>query len=104
MDLDPRVGSKTRQVSAVSGDSADTVRERGLPSTVILPLSTRLIADAFPLRRALRKARALDRSTATSRRSDPGVGQRLSLAADLGELPEALQDEVRAAMREFLDL
>ena len=71
---------------------------------MILPLSTRLIDDAFPLRVRLVKG-----TCGLAAESDVLVDQILAwdnelFRRDLGELPEALQQDVRAALREFLDL
>ena len=88
----------------MSGRSADAVRGRRAPQHVILPLSTRLIDEAFPLRVRLAKG-----TCGLTVESDVLVDQILAwdnglFRRDLGELPEVLQQDVRAAMREFLDL
>jgi mRNA-degrading endonuclease toxin of MazEF toxin-antitoxin module len=80
------------------------VRE-GCASTVVLPLTTSLVeGDAFPLRV---RVRAGIRQLA--KHSDILVDQILAwdnnlFRTDLGPLPEALQEEVRRALLEFLDL
>ena len=79
--------------------------EGGLGSTVVLPLTTNIVQrDAFPLR--VRVRAGVCRLT---RDSDVLVDQILAwdnelFRRDLGPLPEALQDEVRRALLEFLDL
>jgi mRNA interferase MazF len=79
--------------------------ESGLASTVILPLTTKLAPeDAFPLRvRIPRGICGLDAE------SDVLVDQILAwdnslFRKELGLLPEALVDSVRAALKDFLDL
>lgn len=71
----------------------------------MLPLTTRIVQeDAFPLRvRVPAGTAGLDRD------SDVLVDQILAwdnalFRRELGELPEALQEEVRKALREFLDI
>jgi len=71
---------------------------------VILPLSTRLVDDAFPLRVRLAKG-----TCGLKADSDVLVDQILAwdndlFRRDLGELPEPVQRDIRDAVREFLDL
>jgi len=72
---------------------------------VVLPLTTRLTkADAFPLR-----VRIPAGTCRLERDSDILIDQILAwdntlFRDDLGELPEAIQDDVRRALSEFLDL
>jgi mRNA-degrading endonuclease toxin of MazEF toxin-antitoxin module len=72
---------------------------------VILPLTSRVTAgDAFPLRIRLPAGTA-----GLERESDVLVDQMLAwdntlFREDLGVLPEALQDEIRRALVEFLDV
>jgi mRNA-degrading endonuclease toxin of MazEF toxin-antitoxin module len=72
---------------------------------VVLPLTTRVVeGDAFPLRLRVRAGvcgLASDRDV----RVEQSVARDNELfRTDLGPLPEALQDEVRRALLEFLDL
>ena len=71
---------------------------------MILPLSTRLVDDAFPLRVRLAKG-----TCGLKADSDVLVDQILAwdndlFRHDLGELPEPVQRDIRDAVREFLDL
>jgi mRNA interferase MazF len=104
VDLEPRVGTKPGKQRPCVAIQPNTFAESGLPSTVVLPLTTRLIADAFPLRVRLTKG-----TCGLSADSDVLVDQILAwdnelFRRDLGELPEAVQDEIRRAISEFLDL
>jgi len=104
VDLEPRVGTKPGKQRPCLAVQPTAFAAAGLPSTVILPLSTRLVHDAFPLRVRLAKG-----TCGLTGESDVLVDQILAwdnglFRRDLGELPEALQDDVRAALREFLDL
>lgn len=104
VDPEPRVGTKPGKQRPCLAVQPTPFAAAGLPSTVILPLSTRLVHDAFPLRVRLAKG-----TCGLTGESDVLVDQILAwdnglFRRDLGELPEALQDDVRAALREFLDL
>ena len=104
VDLEPRVGTKPGKQRPCLAIQPTPFAAAGLPSTVILPLSTRLVDDAFPLR--VRVARG---TCGLSAESDLLVDQILAwdnalFRRDMGELPEVLKEDVRAAVREFLDL
>jgi mRNA interferase MazF len=104
VDLEPRVGTKPGKQRPCLAIQPTPFAVAGLPSTVILPLSTRLTDEAFPLRVRLTKG-----ACGLTAESDVLVDQILAwdnglFRRDLGELPEALQQDVRAALREFLDL
>lgn len=104
VDLGPRVGSKPGKQRPCLAIQPDAFAEGGLDSTVVLPLSTVLVDDAFPLR--VRIARGI---CGLTRDSDVLVDQILAwdnslFRRDLGPVPDAVQEEVRAALSEFLDL
>lgn len=105
VDLEPRVGSKPGKRRPCLAIQPDEFAEGGLTSTVILPLTIRLTpGDAFPLRVHLPAG-----TCRLARASDVLIDQMLAWDNDLfreelGVLPDALQDDVRAALREFLDL
>ena len=104
VDLEPRIGTKPGKQRPCLAIQPTAFALAGLPGTVILPLSTRLVDDAFPLRIRIAKG-----TCGLAAESDLLVDQILAwdnalFRRDMGELPEALQDDVRAALREFLDL
>ena len=105
VDLGGRVGSKPGKQRPCLAIQPDEFREGGLRSTVVLPLTTRLVSHgAFPLR-----VRVPTGTCRLERDSDLLIDQILAwdntlFRDDLGELPEALQDDVRRALAEFLDL
>ncbi|MEK7667467.1 MAG: type II toxin-antitoxin system PemK/MazF family toxin [Gemmatimonadota bacterium] len=105
VDLLGRVGTKPGKQRPCLAIQPNEFREGGLGSTVVLPLTTRLTpAAAFPLR-----VRIPAGTCRLERDSDLLIDQILAwdntlFRDDLGELPEALQDEVRRALTEFLDL
>jgi mRNA interferase MazF len=104
VDLEPRVGTKPGKQRPCLAIQPTAFAAAGLPSTAILPLSTRLVDDAFPLRVRLAKG-----TCGLKAESDVLVDQILAwdnglFRQDMGELPEATQHDVRAALREFLDI
>jgi mRNA interferase MazF len=105
VDLEPRVRSKPgKQRPCVSVQPSEFARA-GLSSTVIVPLTTRLGAhDAFPLR-----VRVPAGTCGLARDSEALVDQILAwdnslFRRELGVLPDALQDRLRLALLDFLDL
>ena len=105
VDLVPRAGTKPGKQRPCLAIQPTEFGEGGLRSTVVLPLTTKIVdGDAFPLR--VRVRAGVCRLTTDS---DVLVDQILAwdnelFRSDLGPLPEALQDEVRRALLEFLDL
>jgi len=104
VDLEPRVGTKPGKQRPCVAIQPSAFGEAGLPSTVVLPLTTRVVPDAFPLRVRLPKG-----TCGLASDSDVLVDQILSwdnglFRRDLGQLPEALRDDLRNAVRDFIDL
>jgi mRNA interferase MazF len=105
VDLEPRVGTKPGKQRPCLAIQPTEFAEAGLRSTVVLPLTTKLVAgNAFPLRVRVRAG-----VCRLAKDSDVLVDQILAwdndlFRTDLGPLPEPLQDEVRRALLEFLDL
>jgi mRNA interferase MazF len=103
--LDPRVGTKPGKQRPCLAIQPTEFVEAGLPSTVVLPLTTKVVReDVFPLR-----VRIPAGVCGLTRDSDILVDQILAwdnelFRRDLGPVPEALRDEVRRALLEFLDL
>lgn len=103
--LNPRVGTKPGKQRPCLVIQPTEFGEAGLPSTVVLPLTTRIVhEDAFPLR-----VRIPAGFCGLSRDSDILVDQMLAwdnelFRSDLGPVPEAVRNEVRRALTEFLDL
>ena len=105
VDPEPRVGTKPRKQRPCLAIQPSEFGAAGLGSTVALPLTTNLAPDdAFPLR--VRIPAGVCR---LARASEVLVDQILAwdndlFGEDLGILPEALQDRIRRALLEFLDL
>lgn len=105
VDLEPRVGTKPGKQRPCLAIQPTEFAEAGLASTVVVPLTTTLTSgNAFPLRVRVPKGIA-----GVERESDILVDQILAwdnslFRREIGVLPEALRDEVKAALREFFDL
>lgn len=105
VDLGGRVGTKPGKQRPCLAIQPDEFGEGGLKSTVVLPLTSHVVPrDAFPLR-----VRVPAGTCRLERDSDLLIDQILAwdnalFRDDLGQLPEALQDDVRRALVEFLDL
>ena len=104
VDLEPRVGTKPGKQRPCLAIQPSEFSEAGLQSTVILPLTTKVIADAYPLR-----VRIPAGTCGISQDSDTIIDQILDwdnslFRRELGLLPEALQEQVKQALSNFLDL
>ena len=105
VDPEPRVGTKPGKQRPCVVIQPTEFAEGGLDSTVILPLTTNVVhGDAFPLRVRVQKGTAGLESD-----SEVLVDQILAwdnslFRRELGVLPDGLREELKAALREFLDL
>jgi len=105
VDLEPRVGTKAGKQRPCLVIQPSEFSAAGLRSTVVLPITTKLVRGAaFPLR-----VRVPAGVCGLVKDSDVLVDQILAwdnelFREDLGILPEALQQDVRGAVVEFLDL
>jgi mRNA interferase MazF len=105
VDLEPRVGTKPGKQRPCLAIQPTEFGDAGLGSTVVLPITTKLVrGEAFPLR--VRVPAGICRLV---KDSDVLVDQILAwdndlFLEDLGILPDGLQQEVRSALTEFLDL
>ena len=105
VDLKPRIGTKPGKQRPCIAIQPTEFGEAGLPSTVIIPLTTKLTqGNTFPLR--IRIPKGICRLKTAS---DVLIDQILAwdntlFREDLGQLPEALQEEIKKALLDFLDL
>lgn len=105
VDLEPRIGIKPGKQRPCLAIQPSIFGEAGLGSTVILPITTKIMpGDAFPLRVHIPLG-----SCRLDRPSDLLIDQILAwdhqlFRTDLGLLPTALRRQVRDALREFLEL
>ncbi len=105
VDLEPRIRSKPGKQRPCLLVQPSEFGEGGLVSSVVIPLTTRLHGDeAFPLRVRVPKG-----TCGLREESELMIDQILAwdhslFRENLGEIAEGLQDRVREALREFLDL
>lgn len=105
VDLEPRVGTKPGKQRPCVALQPTEFGAAGLESTVILPLTTQISRqNAFPLRVRIPKG-----TCGLERDSEVLVDQILAwdnalFRKELGMLPEALIEQVSAALKDFLDL
>lgn len=105
VDLEPRVGTKPGKQRPCLAIQPNEFVEGGLKSTVVLPLTSKIISgDAFPLRIRIPKGVA-----GLTHMSEVLIDQMLAwdnnlFRQELGSLPEGLIEDVKAALKDFLDL
>ena len=105
VDLEPRVGTKPGKQRPCLAIQPDEFAVSGLESTVVVPLTTRLtFGGAFPLR-----VRIPGGTCGLTQDSDILIDQMLAwdnslFRKELGILPDALQEQVKIALKDFLDL
>jgi len=105
VDLEPRIRSKPGKQRLYLAIQPSEFSQAGLTSTVILPLTTQIVkGETFPLRVRIPKG-----VCGLQKDSDILLDQILAwdnslFQKELGLLPEGLQQEVRMALLDFLDL
>lgn len=105
VDLEPRVRSKPGKQRPCLVIQPFEFAQGGLTSSVVIPLTTKIRGeDAFPLRVGLPAG-----VCSLKKNSELMIDQILAwdhslFRKDLGEIPEPLQDRIREALKEFLDL
>jgi mRNA interferase MazF len=105
VDLEPRIGTKPGKQLPCLCIQPSEFSEEGLENSVILPLTTKISdANGFPLRVRISLGIA-----GLEKESDILVDQILAwdnslFRKELGVLPECIQDEVKKALLDFLDL
>jgi len=105
VDLEPSVGTKPGKQRPCLVVQPTEFSEFGLKSSVVLPLTTKITKeDAYPLRIRIPKG-----VCSLTKTSDVLIDQILAwdnslFREDLGIISDALQDDIKKAMLEFLDL
>jgi mRNA interferase MazF len=105
VDLEPRIGTKPGKQRPCLVIQPTEFAEGGLKSTVVIPITSKIIAvEVFPLRVRIPQGIAGLNSA-----SDLLIDQILAwdnrfFRQELGILPEGLIDDVKEALRDFLDL
>jgi mRNA interferase MazF len=104
VDFNPRIKTKPGKLRPALVLQSDLVNEAGYPSTIVIPTTTRLIENAGMLRFRLKKGQG-----GIARDSDLLLGQVIAVAnesfrQEVGNLPNALMEEIEGRMRIILSL
>lgn len=105
VDLEPRVGSKPGKQRPCICIQPTVFCESGLNSSIIIPLTTKVIPDdVFPIRVKIPAG-----TCGIEKTSDALIDQLLAwdvtlFKKDLGKIPEGLEEILLKAVKEFLDL
>jgi len=104
VDFNPRVRTKPGKLRPAVVIQSDLVTEAGYPSTVVVPTTTKLVADPGVMRFRLRAGHA-----GLERESDVLLGQVVAVAnesfrQEIGALPDSLMDEIDRRIRIILNL
>lgn len=105
VDLEPRIGTKPGKQRPCVVIQPNEFNESGLQSSVVLPVTTNIISgNNFPLRIRIPKG-----TCNLEKDSEAMIDQILAwdnelFRKDLGILPEEIQDEIKKALLEFLDI
>jgi mRNA interferase MazF len=105
VDLEPRVGTKPGKQRPCLCIQPSEFCAAGLNSALVIPLTTKLqLEDTFPIRVRIPKG-----TCGLSKDSEALIEQILAwdislFKNDLGEIPEAIQEIIKAAIKDFLDL
>lgn len=105
VDLEPRIGTKPGKQRPCICIQPSEFCAAGLGSALIIPLTSNLqIKDTFPIRIRIPKG-----TCGIEKESDALIEQILAwdrdlFKKDLGEVPEGLQELLKAAIKDFLDI
>jgi len=104
VNLEPRVGTKPGKQRPCLSIQPNEFGLSGLESSVVLPITTNLVNNAFPLRVRIPKGTA-----GLHKDSDIIIDQILAwdnnlFQSEIDKLPDFLIDEVKLALSDFLDL
>lgn len=103
-NLDPRRGTEPGKTRPVLVVQARALLASGHPSTLIVPLTTRLIDDAEPLRIRVSKAVGLEQMSDLLIDQLRAIDHRRLVRGPLARLSRPLMARVELALREVLDL
>lgn len=105
IDLDPRIGTKSGKQRPCICIQPTEFCSVGLGSSLVIPLTTNIqTEDSFPIRVRIPKG-----TCGLEKESEALIEQILAwdislFKKDLGEIPEGLQEILKAAIKDFLDL
>lgn len=105
VDLEPRVGTKPGKQRPCIAIQPNEFSEAGLNSTVVIPLTTKLTeGNAYPLRIRIPKGVCRLKTQSEALVDQILAWDNTLFREDLGELPETLQETIKSALADFLDL
>ena len=103
-DLNPPHGSEPGKTRPVLVVQAQALLDAGHPSTLVVPLTTRLVDEAAPLRVRVPATGRLRRASDLLIDQLRAIDNRRLVDGPLARLPEAVLVRVDEALREVLDL
>src|SRR5512132_834673 len=103
-NLDPRHGTEPGKTRPVLVVQAQALLSAGHPSTLVVPLTTKLADDAEPLRVRVRATARLRRASALLMDQPRAVDNRRLVGGPMARLARALRARVDEALREVLAL
>ena len=103
-DLDPRRGTEPGKTRPVLVIQSQALLDAGHPSTLVIPLTTRLVADAEPLRVRVPATARLREEADLLIDQLRAIDNRRLVQGPLTRLPDALIERVGQALLEVLDL
>jgi mRNA interferase MazF len=103
-NLDPRYGTEPGKVWAVLVVQSQALLDAGHPSTLIVPLTTRLSEDAEPLRLRVPATGRLTRDSDLLIDQLRAIDNRRLARGPVAHVPNSLMERVGEAIREVLDL
>lgn len=103
-DLNPRQGTEPGKTRPVLIVQAQALLDAGHPSTLIAPLTTRLVDDAEPLRVRIRATGQLRRDSDALIDQLRAIDNRRLVRGPLARLNPGAMAEARQALLEVLDL
>ena len=103
-NLDPQHGTEPGKTRPVLLVQSQALMDAGHPSTLVIPLTTRLVDDAEPLRIRVPASGRLLRDSDLLIDQLRAIDNRRLARGPITRLPAALMEKVEAAMLEVLDL
>ena len=103
-DLNPPHGTERGKTRPVLIVQAQALLDAGHPSTLVVPLTTRLVDGAAPLRVRVPATSHLRRASDLLIDQLRSIDNRRLVKGPMVRLPGAVQEQVDEALREVLDL
>ena len=103
-DLNPRRGTEPGKTRPVLVVQSQALLDAGHPSTLVVPLTTKLVDDAAPLRILIPAADRLHSDSDLLVDQLRAIDNRRLIEGPLARLDESLMATARAAILEVLDL